>query len=387
MTYNLLKFPNGIAGIDRKADLRYILQEYQPDIFSVCELQDQSGADTILDYCLQTQDNRYSAATFEYNTSGYYQDLNNMLYYNNQKFDLVQQKIIKTDLRDINRYTLKLLTDNSDVTPVYIDIYVAHLKASAGIDNENKRADMVQDFVDDLTTIPQNHYVVFTGDFNMYNSNEAAYQKIINASNEIIMKDPLLNEGLGNWSNNTNFAEYHTQSTHTVSEDNYVGGGLDDRFDFIFLSDNFFTNSVLDYVDNSYLPFGNNGNCFNKRINDSSCTGDFSLETRNHLYNMSDHLPITAEFYTNATLAINDYSLNYKIFINEAVPLQTSISFNGDIGNDTELIIFDLTGKIVYKEKKYIKNSIVSLAHIKSGLYFARLTNKNYTKLLRFIKA
>ncbi len=386
MTYNLLKFPDGVQGIDRKVDLRYILQEYQPDIFSVCELQSESGADTILEYCLQTQDNRYSAASFEYNTSGYYQDLNNMLYYNNKKFQLVSQKIIKTYLRDINRYTLRLLTQNTNESPVYIDVYVAHLKSSDGIDNQNKRADMVQDFVDDLDTLPSDHYVIFTGDFNMYFSNEPAYQEIINTDNSILMKDPLLSEGLGNWHNNTLFTKYHTQSTHSNSSNDYVGGGLDDRFDFIFLSNNFFSSTSLNYIDGSYQVFGNNGNCFNKRINDASCTGEFSMETRNHLYNMSDHLPITVKFQTNSTLRIDKSFVEINIYINEGNPVNNTISFNGEIENGMQLTIFDLTGKIIYKEKNYIKNSIISLANIKPGIYFAKFNNKNKNQLIRFIK-
>ncbi len=387
MTYNLLQFPDGATGIDRKEDLRYILQEYQPDIFSVCELQNEEGADTIIDYCLQTQDNKYSAADFEYNHSGLYQDLNNMLYYNNQKLDLVNQTYVETYLRDINRYTLKLRTSENDVTtPIYIEVYVAHLKSSTGDDNEDKRLSMVEDFTADLTNIPPEHYVIFTGDFNMYTSAEPAYQKIIDDQNAIIMKDPLLDQGIGSWSNNTDFEAQHTQSTHTVSENDFVGGGLDDRFDFIFLSENFFSSSDLTYVDNSYKPFGNNGNCFNKRVNDTSCTGEFSLETRNHLYNMSDHLPITLALETPYALSIEKQEQSLKIFINEGNPVGNFISFNGDIDEENNLTIYDISGKQIFQIHHYNKNSIISLETIKSGIYFAKFDTKNNTTLLRFIK-
>jgi len=387
MTYNLLKFPDGATGIDRKVDLRYILQEYQPDIFSVCELQSEDGSDTIINYCLQTQDNRYSAANFDYNHSGYYQDLNNMLYYNRRKLELVSQTYIRTDLRDINRYTLKLLTQDADNNPVYIEVYVAHLKASQGTDNENKRLYMVEDFVTDLSNIPQDHYVIFTGDFNMYSSNEPAYQKIINTSNSIILKDPLGSAGLGSWSNNTNFSLYHTQATHTLSDNDFVGGGLDDRFDFIFLSENYFNAGPLKFVNGSYKVFGNNGNCFNKRVNDNSCSGEFSLETRNHLYNMSDHLPITLQLESETTLNLAEVGDRINIFINEGVPVIGNISFNGEIEPNTDLVIFDLSGKMILKKENYIKNSIISLTHIKPGIYFARFNNNNFTKIIRFIKA
>jgi len=385
MTYNVLHFPNDIDGIDRKEDLRYILQDYQPDIFSVCELNDENGADIILDYCLETPDNKYSAAVFEYNHSGNYPDLNNMFYYNNQKFELVNQTYILTYLRDINRYTLKLITPDTS-QEYYIEVYVAHLKASEGTDNEDKRLSMVEEFTNDLANIPPDHFVIFTGDFNMYDSYEPAYQEIIDTTNAIVMKDPLGEEGVGNWHNNSSFTLYHTQSTHTVSEDDYVGGGLDDRFDIIFLSQNFFSStSPLKYIQGSYSAYGNNGDCFNKKINDASCTGDFSLETRNHLYNMSDHLPITAQLEFDGLLTAETYS-RINIFINEGMPVTNHLSFNGDIEPGTKLEIFDMSGKQIFSIDPYEKNRRISVTHLKKGIYFAKFNQQNNTKIIRFIK-
>jgi hypothetical protein len=227
--------------------------------------------------------------------------------------------------------------------------------------------------------------VIFTGDFNMYYSNEPAYQKIIDPSNSIVLKDPLSSDGLGNWHNNLDFTLYHTQSTHSSSDNDFVGGGLDDRFDLIFLSENFFSSSSLTYKENSYAAYGNNGNCFNKKINDSDCTGVFSFETRNHLYNMSDHLPITLVLETSSTLKVDDYA-GPNIYINEASPIIDHISFNGELDQEMHLTIFDMSGKQIMDIPHYHKNSTISLAHVRKGIYFAKFTNPYNTKILRFIK-
>ncbi len=388
MSYNLLKYPNGVSGINRKNDLRYILNEAQPDILMVCELQDEQGSNEILNYCLSTPDNRYSGATFEYNHSGIYRDLQQMIYYNNQKFQLINSDYVTTYLRDINHYTLKLLTVDADTNPVFFDFYVAHLKSSQGSYNENKRLDMVNDFVNDLNNVPQDHYVIFAGDFNLYRSTEPAFQKIIDPNNHIIMKDPLGCSATNNcfWHNNTTYAQFDTQSTHTQSVSSYVGGGLNDRFDFIMLSENLFSNNSVQYQNNSNTAFGNNGDCFNNNINDTDCSGSFDMTLRQHLYNMSDHLPDTLILETNLTLSNQEIS-NLDVRINEALPVNNQISFSGDFENIDKVIIYDTTGKQIYIKQNYFKNEIIDLQKIKNGIYFVELKMNEKLKIIKFAKS
>ncbi len=386
MSYNLLKFPNGTS-INRIDDLRYILNQAQPDILMVCELQNESGANTILDDCLQTPDNRYSAAGFEYNHSGSYQDLNQMLFYNNQKFELIDQSYLTTAVRDIDYYTLKMKTIDTATNPIYIEVYVAHFKASDNQYSEQTREDMAQVFVNHLNQVPANHYVIFGGDLNLYRSTEGAYQKLIDPNNPIVMIDPKNPQrNTQYWSNNTNFTAIHTQSTHTQGGNDYVGGGLDDRFDFIFLSENFFTSNTFYYVNNSYKAFGNNGNCFNKNINDSSCNGFYDMTLRQHLYNMSDHLPVVLTLETTSTLSNPELSHNLDIRFSNGNIVYNDIAFTGDFDFLEKVEIFDISGKKVYDKHNYFKNQPINLQNIKKGIYFVRLIVNNRQKILKFVK-
>src|SRR5690606_22456110 len=86
-----------------------------------------------------------------------------------------------------------------------------------------------------------------------------------------------------------------------------AGGGLDDRFDFIMMSENFNTSARFSYVNGTYQAYGNNANCMNKSVNDATCSGTYSLTLRNNLYNMSDHLPVVMQFQINEPLATTTF--------------------------------------------------------------------------------
>ena len=81
MFYNLLNYPD--ISPDRIDDLEFILNDYQPDLFMVCELNDAFGANQIL-LKLQGINPDYRQATFFTNTSddnsGDFDDLQNLLY-------------------------------------------------------------------------------------------------------------------------------------------------------------------------------------------------------------------------------------------------------------------------------------------------------------------
>src|SRR5690606_14313607 len=146
--------------------------------------------------------------------------------------------------------------------------------------------------------------VILAGHFNLYTASEPAYIGLLDPTNAIVMVDPI--DRRGSWSNNVNFQDIHSQSTR-ISSGPFgagAGGGLDDRFDFIIMSKNMQTDPKLKYVPNTYKSFGNNGNCFDKSINDPTCSGAFSQGLRDNLYNMSDHLPIVMKMATNKEIIL-----------------------------------------------------------------------------------
>jgi exonuclease III len=285
MFYNLLDFPEAPPD-NRELILKDIIDQVQPDVFMVAELQNQNGADLILNQALNDTQNIYAAAPFVFNTSGSGGTINQLLFYNTQKFGLELTDIIQTSLRDINRYQLKALTDQNQTNPIIIDFFVAHFKASQGDSNEQIRFDMALDFTNYINAhLSANANVILAGDFNFYTANESGFQQLFIGNTIIPMHDPV--NQLGDWHINSTYSDVHSQSTR-VSNSNFngfgAGGGLDDRFDFIFVSGNFLdVNNQAHYIDGTYQVFGNNSNCFNKNVNDTTCSGIFSQNIRNLL--------------------------------------------------------------------------------------------------------
>lgn len=392
MSYNLLDFPIPLPN-DRLPYLKNILDNIKPDIFMVCELGSEDAANSILNTALQTPDNRYTRAAFVANTSSSYQDLQQLVFYNSQKLLLTAQAEIPTGVRDINHYTFKLKTENSATNPIYLEVFVAHLKSSTGTSNELSRFGMVTDFTDALTHIPNNHFVLFGGDFNLYTSTEQAYQRLLDVTNAIVMVDPINRPG--SWSDNSSFTDIHTQSTRNSSFTdglgNFFGAGgyLDDRFDFILMSQNLQTSTDLHYVTNTYKAFGNNGNCYNKSINNTSCTGTYSQSIRNDLYNMSDHLPVVMELETpENTLAINSQTLVSSVnfikgnLITDWLELQINSNFEAK-----NIKIYNQLGQVVFNKTTGTSKTLkYNLSNLKPGVYYLKIDDLSSIKPLKFIK-
>ncbi len=389
MFYNLLDFPEAPPS-NRANILKAIIDDYQPDLFMVCELQSEAGADIILNTSLVTPDNRYMRANFIPNQSSSFTGLQQLVFYNSTKLILDDLTVITTSVRDINHYIFKLNTSDVATNPIYLDVFVAHLKSSQGIDNEILRLQMVVEFTDVLSSIPTDHFVIFAGDLNIYTSAENAYQELLDSSNSIVLKDPI--DRLGGWHNNASFQDIHTQSTRTSNtgfNDHGAGGGLDDRFDFILISENLQTSATLHYVEDSYNAYGNNANCFNDNINDSSCAGtEYSQSIRDNLYNMSDHLPVIMQLQTDQVLNLSNnlQSNNYIHFK------------NGNIISDVIVLEIDasiLSNKIhIYNSMgQKIKTSIanktittIDATNLSSGIYYIVLRSSFNTNPLKFIK-
>ncbi|MDY7395502.1 T9SS type A sorting domain-containing protein [Aureibaculum sp. 2210JD6-5] len=386
MFYNLLEFPEA-PPTNRATILKTILDDYQPDLFMVCELESEEGANTILNTSLQTADNRYAKANFVSNQSNPTTDLQQLVFFNQKKLILESQDLINTGIRDINHYLFKLNTPDKATNPIYLDVFVAHLKSSQGFDNEQKRLDMVLDFTSYLVNIPSDHYVLISGDFNLYTDQEDAYYELLESTNAVVLKDPINKPG--NWHNNSSFQDIHTQSSRDSNEnfDGFgAGGGIDDRFDFILISENLENSITLKYTPNSYKAYGNNGNCYNKAVNDVSCTGVFSQTIRDALYNMSDHLPVVMQLETDKVLSSESQILtnNYLKFISGNF-ITDKISLKVDVSIlDHEIVIYNSMGQQIKSVilNKQIEN--IDATNFANGIYYIKL--QHTTSPLKFIK-
>ncbi|MCF6308588.1 MAG: hypothetical protein L3J09_11645 [Flavobacteriaceae bacterium] len=384
--YNLLEFPNATPG-GRSGILKNILVEFQPDIFMVCELQSEEGADEIMNITLNSETNTYSRAEYINNQSSG-SDLQQLIFFKTNKFSLESTEVITTSVRDINKYVLKLNTLDQETDPLFIYIYVAHLKSSQGTDNQNLRLSMVNEFTSDLATIDPNSFVIFSGDFNLYTASEPAYQELLDPTNAIIMVDPI--DSPGSWHNNDTYQNIHTQSTRINSPfGSGAGGGLDDRFDFITISENMITDPKLRYIPNSYKSYGNNGNCYNLDISDELCTGGYSQVLRNRLYSMSDHLPVIMQLETNKEFVLgnNDFEVASPITIEKTIVKdQVKLIVSESYSENITISIFNTLGqKILSYISKNQKNIHLNVSFLQSGLFYIK-TNIPNAPVLKFIK-
>lgn len=392
MFYNLLYYPSGDPQ-DREDTLKDILDIYQPDIFTVCELETEVGADEILTQSIQSSRPNFARATFINNQSDQSADnqLNQMVYYNTDKLILESQVTHITYIRDIMQYTLLLKTVDQATNPIRIEYFVTHFKSSQGTANKNIRLDMANVFTGVLGNLDPDAYVVFSGDFNLYTSSEPAYQEILDVTNDIVMIDPINdNSSLQSWNNNSTYTAVHTQATR-VNQQNGVGSwsGLDDRFDFSFISENLTTSTELFYVDGTYDAYGNNKNCYNLDISDPSCTGTYTQSLRDNLYLMSDHLPVVMELFTPQNiLNVENYTVNYlfKILGSNLIQNNVSILINDNLYN-SKLTIYNHLGQIVKVVKTSTTNEInIDINNLSAGLYVIRPENSKIINPLKFIK-
>lgn len=399
MFYNLYRFPSKPPA-NREFILRKILKKYSPDLFMVCELESEEGADRILHSSLQTPQNNFARASFQPIQSvtkpHIDEKLQQIVFYNMNKLILTNQAVLTTSVRDINHYTFKLNTTTSNLNPIYLDVFVTHLKSSPGKVNRNKRLKMINTFITALKDIPKEHYVLFSGDFNFYDSDsEPGYQKIINLSNPIIMVDPI--DMPGKWHDNASFSTIHTQATRTSAKGFGTGGaigGLDDRFDFIMMSENFHLSREFYYTDTSYKAFGNNGNCLDQRINHEDCNGIYDSKVRQNLHDMSDHLPIVMEFQTThsfvTTSIIEDIkelpivSFSFTTIEKNAIYLKINTS---KLSSTTKLSIFNQVGQNIktIAITNRTANLKINIESFPKGIYYIKLDDYS-SATLKFLK-
>ncbi|RMA58921.1 T9SS type A sorting domain-containing protein [Ulvibacter antarcticus] len=388
MFYNLLDYPEYLPG-DRSIILQEILDTYEPDIFMVCELKTPAGANEVLNIGLNDEGENYTAAPFEYNQSGS-ANLQQLLYFRSSMFSLVSTGIIETSVRDINRYVLQLNTADQSTDPILIHVYVTHLKSSQGGSNVNLRLDMVNEFTSTLPSLDPNSFIIFAGDLNLYTSTEPAYIELLDPTNAIVMADPI--DTPGSWNNNSDFQQVHTQSTRTSSGPfgAGAGGGMDDRFDFILISENMKTDPKLRYVDSSYKSFGNNGNCYNKNVNDVECVGEFDVELRNKIYAMSDHLPVVMELETNKEIVLSgiefDTSEALVTLKNTVVTDNLFLKISQEVTEPVSFRIYNTLGQeIMQLTTKPSEEISIDLSQLDSGIYYLK-NDLPFSETTKFLK-
>jgi len=284
-TYNVLNYPP--SDTSKNAAYRKILRAVDPDLLVVQEMNSSAGAAAFLTYVLNAgRPGTYSVAPYSSDTS------DNAMYYKSSKLSFISPvQIVHTEPRHFNGFRLRPVGISSD--SIDIQIYSAHFKASEGSENELRRAVEAESLRTRLTSLPDGGFFMAAGDFNLYTNTEDAWTNLTGsrpADNSGQLSDPL--NRAGDWHDNAVYEDIHTQSTRTENlGDGGAEGGLDDRFDFILLSNNFANPAGWDYVSGSYTEYGNDGNHLNLSVNYGTNTA-VPDSIADALYEASDHLPV-----------------------------------------------------------------------------------------------
>jgi hypothetical protein len=368
MYYNLLNFPDNPQRVDT---LKTILHYDLPDVFVVNELKTNTGANSILNNALnQNAVNYYQKAAF---ING--PDTDNGMFYNSNKLTLLSQHQIPTVLRDISEYVLYYNDPNLSSTSdtIYFYFYSVHLKASQG--EETQRNIEITSLKNYLNAKGYVENVFIGGDFNFYTSSEPAVNTIINYFN-MGMQDPV--NAFGTWHINSNFKNYHTQSTRTVDLGDGSWGGLDDRFDFIFTSTDVISGSKgVSYVTNSFHAMGQDGLRFNGAIDNPTNT-IIPQNIATALMYMSDHLPVKLTLDIDYTFnKIDDNHLTYlDLFYNST---SNSLVLNKEI-QSCQFKLFNLAGQKVYDNQMNNVNSIDLPFYFNEGIYIWQIETNGALK-------
>ena len=299
MHYNLLRYPSASNYASKNANLRLIFDYLQPDIIGVNELDRTNGAanaDSILNGALNINaTSKYARAAHVNSTLS---PISNMLFYNSDKFGLARQEELSVPgERNPNIYYLYYDYPGLAITQdtIWLRVIQTHLKAGQTPSDSLQRitvADSIMAFMDRQDA----ENWVLMGDLNVYTSVEQAYDMLINHPSNVGLQfyDPISIPGP--WHNNGAYSDYHTQSTRSIVEaDGGSSGGMDDRFDFILMTDNLISGTdSAKYRSGSYQAIGQDGLRFNQTINfpTNTVVPDSIADA---LYQFSDHLPVTAD--------------------------------------------------------------------------------------------
>ena len=336
MTYNLLNF---LGNDNREAEFITIIQYAEPDIIVAQEVVGQTGYSRFKTNVLDISDpGEWSAAPF-INQSAQ-QDI--AQYYKHENFTFVATAAIYTaqsaGTRDVIEW--EMVHQSSGVQ---FKIYGAHLKATQGSAEERLAETTV--LRNHLNNNQQNSHFIVAGDFNIYSNNpssEPAFEMLTgsNGDNDGQLFDPI--DQIGHWHNNSLFADVHTQSPRTSQFGGGANGGMDDRFDWLFVSQSLLDpSSDIQYVEDTYWAVGNDGNHFNDAIIDGN-NSSVSNTIANALHDASDHLPVYMDIWFD-DLTFSDVGIMVsEIMVN---PSSVSDSYGEwiEIVNNTDNVV-DING-------------------------------------------
>ncbi|WP_146591239.1 endonuclease/exonuclease/phosphatase family protein [Posidoniimonas polymericola] len=233
------------------------------------------------------------------------------LIYNTQTIDLLGAVAfgeVNTSAQARSTLRYQLVPDGYGADAEFY-LYSNHYKASSGSSNEARRDVEARAVRQDLDALGEGVAAILTGDFNLYDSAEPAYQTLLSSGPGQVF-DPV--DAAGDWHDDPAFKVVHTQSPTTTSLfGGQVTGGVDDRFDFQLVTGELLDEVGLDYWPGSYRTFGNNGT---HQLSGDITTGTgASPEVLAALRMASDHLPVVVDYLLPPPLLAGDFNQDGRV--------------------------------------------------------------------------
>ena len=233
------------------------------------------------------------------------------------------------------------------------DFYVYDVHLKAGQSDTVARFNEAVNLKADADALPNGENIIYTGDFNIYGSNEPAFLTLLGAGNGQGF-DPL-NEPAWPSGSNTRLL---TQSTRTSSlGDGGATGGMDDRFDMQIVSGELLDGEGVSYIgptstglgslDHSYWAFGNDGapGQFNQPINYTYTGRTQSSTVLDALHDFSDHLPVVADYQIPAVMQANLVAAApSQVTVNDSIDIDVLVENIANVvhGNGADELDYDI---------------------------------------------
>lgn len=370
MTYNILNYP-GTTSAARNNHFKVTMNAVRPDVLVIQEVTSQIGIDGFLVNVLKTVSPNYNKGAW---LDG--PDTDNGIFFDSTKFDFLSNTRVPTELRDINLFQIR-----HRITGDTLFIFSVHLKASNTSADQAQRGREVDAIRNITNTWPAGRNFIVCGDFNIYGSTEVAYQKLraVTAGTEGHLIDPIVMTGT--W-NQSQYAIHHTQSPRTRSFEGGTTGGMDDRFDMILFSQAISDTGGVEYIRNTTVAYGNDGQHYNDSINRPSNTA-VGQTIANALHYASDHIPVLAKFvFKQAPVSVRESGLPSDFRVENAYPNPfnpvTTISWTLPQDGDVNLFVYNALGQVMSSEYLGFTPSgrgsyLFDASGLSSGVYFARL--------------
>lgn len=246
--------------------------------------------------------------------------------------------------RNSDRWLFQLNGYTSTSARFYV--YGSHLKASTGTTNVAARLSGVQTLRANCDALGVGVRAIYSGDMNFYTSTESGYQAFIAAGNGAAF-DPL---GTADWTGASN-AWKHTQSPRDILANGLIGGGMDDRFDFMLPTAQLMDGAGIAFITGSYRAVGNDGNHYNLAVN-SGTNSYFPAELSRsgtlatNLFNAADHIPVLMDLQVPAwnTAVLGTVPTRVMQGATATVPVRVANDAPGDSDLGVDALDYVVTG-------------------------------------------